>query len=70
MLALPAIRMAPFKLPWQKSRQSPYEAEGGDDDVEAIIFANLWKNHRLLPPTSTKKRYWDSVKLLPDLSDP
>ena len=28
---------------------------------QAIIFRNLWKNHRLLPPKGKKKAYWDAV---------
>ena len=33
-----------------------------DDDVEKVIFQNLWKYHKLLPPRSPKKAYWDAVR--------
>ena len=38
----------------------------GDDveDLDAQIFKNLWKHHRLLPPTSTFKSRWDLVMIL------
>lgn len=29
---------------------------------QAVIFRNLWKNHRLLPPHSPTKAYWDMVR--------
>ena len=32
---------------------------------QAVIFANLWKHHRLLPPTSPRKNYWDVVRAFP-----
>ena len=32
-----------------------------EDDVEAVIFRNLWKHHRLLPPRSKYRSYWDAV---------
>ena len=32
---------------------------------QAVIFANLWKHHRLLPPQSPRKNYWDVVRAFP-----
>ena len=40
----------------------PAGAQGEDDDVEAIILHNLWVHHRLLPPRSQKRAYWDTVR--------
>lgn len=48
-------------------RDSSRASMGDDDDdvdVELAIAKNLWKNHRLLPPTSKFKEYWDMVMLL------
>ena len=30
-----------------------------DSNVDAVIARNLWKNHRILPPTSRFKQNWD-----------
>ena len=30
-----------------------------DSNVDAVIARNLWKNHRILPPTSPFKNRWD-----------
>ena len=41
-------------------RDSSRASMGDDDDdvdVELAIAKNLWKNHRLLPPTSKFKEY-------------
>ena len=35
-----------------------------DSNVDAVIARNLWKNHRILPPTSPFKQNWDLVMLL------
>ena len=35
--------------------------EEDETDVDAAIARNLWKNHRLLPPTSKFKSNWDIV---------
>ena len=32
-----------------------------DSNVDAVIARNLWKNHRILPPTSKFKQNWDLV---------
>ena len=32
-----------------------------DDNVDAVIARNLWKNHKLLPPTSRFKQNWDVI---------
>ena len=34
------------------------------EDVDAVIARNLWKHHRLLPPQSTFKHYWDLIMIL------
>ena len=57
-----------LSLPCFGAAERPRGAAGqgdDDDDVEAIIFRNVWKNHRLLPPTSKYKSYWDLVRSLP-----
>ena len=36
-----------------------------DTNVDAVIARNLWKNHRLLPPTSKSKQNWDVVMVRP-----
>jgi len=35
-----------------------------DEDIDAIIFRNLWKNYRMLPPTSVAKSRWDIVMFI------
>ena len=35
-----------------------------DSNVDAVIARNLWKNHKILPPTSKFKANWDLVMLL------
>ena len=35
-----------------------------DDDAEREIAANLWRHHRLLPPSSRFKERWDLMILL------
>ena len=37
------------KLPWAKQSME-YEEDAFDDDVDANIFKNIWKRHRLLRP--------------------
>mmetsp|Transcript_5676 Transcript_5676/g.15074 ORF Transcript_5676/g.15074 Transcript_5676/m.15074 type:complete len:595 (-) Transcript_5676:173-1957(-) len=35
-----------------------------DSNVDAVIARNLWKNHRILPPTSKFKSNWDLMMML------
>jgi CRP-like cAMP-binding protein len=35
-----------------------------DSNVDAVIARNLWKNHRILPPTSPFKSRWDLFMML------
>ena len=53
------------KLQFGKAQRPPGSQDGDDDDVEAIIFHNLWVHHRLLPPRSKKRAYWDTVSMKP-----
>ena len=56
-----------MRLPsWLQRAKRPRAAfgEDGDEDVEAIIFRNLWKHHRLLPPQSRFKTFWDPVRTM------
>lgn len=39
-------------------------AAADDTDVDAEIARNLWKHHRMLPPNSSFKHYWDILILL------
>ena len=39
-------------------------AAADDTDVDAEIARNLWKHHRMLPPNSVFKHYWDILILL------
>lgn len=50
-----------MKLPFGKAHRPAGAQDGEEDDVEAIIFRNLWVHHRLLPPRSTNRAYWDTV---------
>lgn len=34
-----------------------------DSNVDAVIARNLWKNHRILPPTSKFKQNWDLMMM-------
>uniref|UniRef100_A0A7S2J4H1 Ion transport domain-containing protein n=1 Tax=Haptolina brevifila TaxID=156173 RepID=A0A7S2J4H1_9EUKA len=40
------------------------KAELDDSNVDAVIARNLWKNHRILPPTSKNKQHWDLMMML------
>ena len=48
-------------MPW-----SPREASGGSQerDADAEIARNLWRNYKLLPPTSPRKNAFDWFLLL------
>lgn len=35
-----------------------------DSNVDAVIARNLWKNHRILPPSSPFKARWDMVMMV------
>ena len=48
-----------MKLPWKRKERTGSGVD--EDDVEAVIFRNLWKHHRLLPPRSKYRSYWDAV---------
>lgn len=37
-----------------------------DSNVDAVIARNLWKNHRILPPTSKFKQNWDLMMVRSD----
>ena len=37
------------------------QGEVDDSNVDAVIARDLWKNHRILPPTSKFKSNWDLV---------
>ena len=53
----------PLRLPWKRSGDAAADAYKADeDDAEATILANLWKQQRLLPPTSKYRSYWDLVR--------
>lgn len=43
----------------EKCCPSNNKEELDDSNVDAVIARNLWKNHRILPPTSTFKTRWD-----------
>ena len=51
-----------MKLPWKRKERTGSGVD--EDDVEAVIFRNLWKHHRLLPPRSKYRSYWDAVRVL------
>ena len=40
------------------------KSELDDSNVDVVIARNLWKNHRILPPTSSFKQRWDLVMML------
>ncbi|KAL1515671.1 hypothetical protein AB1Y20_002288 [Prymnesium parvum] len=44
--------------------QSQVDYDSDDVDVEKQIAKDLWKNHRLFPPTSAFKNNWDSIMLV------
>ena len=49
-------------LPWPFAKKnSSADVNVDEEDVEAIILRNLWKRHRILPPYSVYKQYWDVV---------
>ena len=35
-----------------------------DDNADAVISRNLWKNHRLLPPVSAFRNHWDLIMII------
>jgi len=41
------------------------KVEVDDSNVDAVIARNLWKNHRILPPTSKNKQHWDLIMVRP-----
>ncbi len=44
---------------------SPRSAEAAAErNAEAEIARNLWRNHRIFPPESRWRDYWDAVLLL------
>ena len=49
---------------FSSSRDSKAEGrveELDEHDIEKQIVANLWKNHRLIPPNSAFAKYWFSL---------
>ena len=52
-----------MRLPWKSSTSVDRSLED-ESDVDAVIARNLWKHHRLLPPQSTFKHYWDLIMIL------
>ena len=47
----------------RRSRNSELDEED-DKNVDAVIARNLWKNHKLFPPTSIFKHRWDLLMLV------
>ncbi len=50
--------MSPLATIWAKCCKSKTD-DVDDSNVDAVIARNLWKNHRILPPTSKNKNNWD-----------
>ena len=40
------------------------DEDADDSNVDAVIARNLWKNHRILPPTSKFKSNWDLMMMI------
>ena len=49
---------------------SDRRADEDDSNVDAVIARNLWKNHRILPPTSRFKSNWDLMMVRQKQSHP
>jgi len=49
---------------WLDCWSSSSTSELDDSNVDAVIARNLWKNHRILPPTSRFKSNWDLMMML------
>ena len=43
------------------ANDSSSKGDVDDSNVDAVIARNLWKNHRILPPSSKFKQNWDLV---------
>ena len=49
------------KMPW--SPRGNNEERNAERDAEAEIARNLWKHHKILPPTSRVRNAWDWLLL-------
>ena len=47
------------KMPWSPRTKSPDAAANDDNDAEAQIARNLWRNYYLLTPASPRRSKWD-----------
>lgn len=56
------IRFAQVRMPWSpRGKNADRDAER---DADAEIARNLWKHHKILPPTSFTRNIWDWTLLL------
>ena len=56
--------MSPLSSLWKRCCGSNTNTDVDDSNVDAVIARNLWKNHRILPPTSRFKQNWDLFMML------